>query len=204
MICFGTWKNYGESHIWYEICLLASYYTAITKKKGSFWYVKKWPKSAAYWQNQVIFELQREPFFCSRVCYVKGAKKSISHFSAFRRYFCVHFGIMCHKIHSIENEQKKLKKLNFFQFFCEFWDFVKKSKKSQKNPKFDEISNLFKIFSRKDNHLIFCSSERWISILFIKKAPFDIKLIAFSVFQLKAPFQFWKFQNLTKNEKGSL
>lgn len=166
--------------------------------------MKKCSKSAGYWQNQVIFELQREPFFCSRVCYVKGAKKQISHFSAFRRYFCVHFGIICHKIHSIENEQEKLKKLNFFQFFCGFSDFVKKSKKSQKNPKFYEISNLFKIFSRKNKHLIFFSSESWISILFIKKAPFVIKFIAFSVSQLKAPFQIWNFQNLTKNEKGSL
>ena len=122
---------------------------------GSFWYVKKCSKSAGYWQNQVIFELQREPFFCGTVCYVKGAKKSISHFSAFRRYFCVHFGIICHKIHSIENEQKKSKKLNFFRFFCGFSDFVKKSQKSQEIPKFYEISNLFKIFSRKDKHLIF-------------------------------------------------
>ena len=127
--------------------LLHRYYQKI---KGSFWYVKKCSKSAGYWQNQVIFELQREPFFCSRVCYVKGTKKPISQFSAFRRCFCVHFGIMCHKIHSIENEQKKL---NFFRFFCGFSDFVKKSKKSQKNPKFCEISNLFKIFSRKDKHL---------------------------------------------------
>ena len=88
-----AYRTYAEAEIWYESFISTLYYILVTPElKGAFTFVKEWSKFLAYCPNHAIFGVKKAPFFRIRFWALKGAKKVIYRFSAFRRYFCVNFG----------------------------------------------------------------------------------------------------------------